>query len=482
MNMHIKRADLLKARDEKINAREKAMSEFESAAVAEKFEQKSFDAAKKAVNDIDLEIKALDDEIARVDEVRELALKSVKPAPDQTNTGRVPASAESDAYVKDKSLLLGGVAKMIALSDGSVHVAKQTVSEIYGESHPVTKALVTSVGSAGGYLVPPDVMAEVIPFLAARAIVRGAGPRNIPMPRGTMTMPSQNSAATASYGAEGQNSRKSQQTVGQRVASYKKLTALVPISNDMMRYANPAIDAFVRDDLVKVMARREDAAFILSMGTELEPRGYLGFANGWVVNNGGTPGVWSKSAASVLAANGTDPADSTGGNFITSTANFTLATVAAELAGAVNKLDMANVDPVKRVWMMHPRSKNYLYNVQNSLGIYVYRDEMNKGILLGYPFLTSTQIGTSYWDAAASNKDLSFVFLVEMDEDIILDSMQLELAVSREGTYYDENNALVSAFNRDETVIRAISEHDHQMRHDQAVAVIQGVRWAPALN
>ncbi len=85
MNMHIKRADLLKARDEKINAREKAMSDFESAAVAEKFEQKSFDAAKKAVNDIDLEIKALDEEIARVDEVRELALKSVKPAPDQTS-------------------------------------------------------------------------------------------------------------------------------------------------------------------------------------------------------------------------------------------------------------------------------------------------------------------------------------------------------------------------------------------------------------
>ncbi len=71
------------------------------------------------------------------------------------------------------------------------------------------------------------------------------------MPRGTMTMPSQNSAATASYGAEGQNVKKSQQSVGQRVASYKKLTALVPISNDMMRYANPAIDAFVRDDVVK---------------------------------------------------------------------------------------------------------------------------------------------------------------------------------------------------------------------------------------
>jgi hypothetical protein len=35
----------------------------------------------------------------------------------------------------------------------------------------------------------------------------------------------------------------------------------------------------------------------------------------------------------------------------------------------------------------------------------------------------------------ATNKDLSFVFLVEMTEDMILDSMQLELAVSRESAY-----------------------------------------------
>ncbi len=59
----------------------------------------------------------------------------------------------------------------------------------------------------------------------------------------------------------------SKPTFGQVVASFKKLTALVPVSNDMQRFADPAIDAYVRDDLVQVLARREDLAFIRGDGT-----------------------------------------------------------------------------------------------------------------------------------------------------------------------------------------------------------------------
>ena len=130
---------------------------------------------------------------------------------------------------------------------------------------------------------------------------------------------------------------------------------------------------------------------------------------------------------------------------------------------------------------MHPRSYNYLFNVQNSLGVYVYRDELTKGTLLGYPVKKTTQIGINYGDAG-SNRDCSFVFLVEMDEDMLLDSMQMELAVSREGTYFDASGNGTSAFQVDQTIIRAITEHDHQLRHDAAVAVIQFVRWAPAIS
>jgi len=255
----------------------------------------------------------------------------------------------------------------------------------------------------------------------------------------------------------------------------------VPVSNDMMRYADPAVDAFVRDDIVKVIALRQDLAFILGDGTLSTPMGWLYFANRWVGANGGTIGVWSTTAPSVEAVNGADLPNTTGGNFITSTYAFTLATVANELGGAVNRMDTANVPDTRRVWFMNPRCKNYLFNVQNSLGIYVYRDELSKGMLLGYPIKTTTQIGANYHDAAG-HANCTFVFLVEMDEDMILDSMSLELAVSREGTYIDSLGNTVSAFQNDQTLIRAIAEHDHQMRHDQSVAVIQAVGWQPAIS
>ncbi|WP_316214310.1 phage major capsid protein [Bradyrhizobium sp. SZCCHNR2032] len=459
--------------------RAKAYVDFK--AIAEKADFNDTD--QKALDDAEKVVKDLDGQIERAVRVQGLSAASAQPVAGQEKDATVPAAAETDKYVKDKSLMLGAVAKMIGAGGGNVYTARQAAQEAYGESHPVTKALLASVGSAAGFLVPPDVMTEVIPLLRAQAVVRSAGPRNIPMPRGTMTIPGAASAATAAYGAEGKPIGQTQQGVRQIVASYKKLTALVPISNDMMRYADPAIDAFVRDDLVKVMALREDLAFLMGDGTQDTPRGFLSFANGHVGSNGGTVGTWLTGGNSTFAVNGTDPANSTGGNFITSTAAYTLATAAAELGGAVNRLDQANVPDSKRVWFMNPRSYNYLFNVQNSLGVYVYRDELIKGTLLSYPYKKTTQIGTNFWDTTGTNKDLSFIMLVEMTEDMILDSTQLELAVSREGTYVDATTgATVSAFASDQTLIRAIAEHDHQLRHQASVAVIQGVRWAPAIS
>lgn len=440
-------------------------------------------------------VRDFDDQIKRALAAQELAAATAVPVPGQP---RVPASVETSPYLSDeaaqrlaqqrgtlpgsaRSVVVGGMIQMAAAGGGQLMLARQIAQETYGENHPVTRALITSQGSAGGFIVPPDYMNEIIELLRPLAMVRASNPRMIPMPRGTMTLPGQTSAATATYGSEVAKIPNTQQGVGQIVASFKKLRALVPVSNDMMRYADPAVDAFVRDDLVKVVALREDLAFIMGDGTQDSPIGYLYIANRWVALNGGTAGSWSTSGASVEAVNGADPANSTGGNFITSTSAFTLATVAQELGGAVNRLDSAVVPDMRRVWFMHPRSWNYLNNVQNSLGVYVYREELTRGTLLGYPVKKTTQIGTN-WQDASGNTDCSFVFLTEMTEDMLLDSMTMELAVSREGTYIDGSGNTQSAFQNDQTLVRAIEEHDHQMRHDQAVAVIQGVRWRPAIS
>ena len=415
-------------------------------------------------------VRALDDQIVRAKAASDLAGSTAQPVAGQPT---VAAAPETDRYVKERSLVIGGITKMLAVGGGSIYGARTAAIELYGESHPVTRALAVTVGSSGGFTVPEDYMAEIIPLLRAAAVVRSAGPRIIPMPRGTMRIPGQSSAASATYGSEVQKIATSQQGFNQIVASYKKLTALVPVSNDMLRYADPAIDAFVRDDLVKIVALREDIAFLTGDGTQDTPKGFLAFANDYVRMNAGTLGNWLTGASSTYAV---------GGNFITSNATYTLATVAAELGGAINRLDTALVPENRRVWFMHPRSFNYLNNVQNSLGVYVFRDELSRGTLLGYPFKKTAQIPINIYDSSSTNQDLSFVMLAEMTEAMVLDSMQLELAVSREGTYIDQSSNTISVFQNDQTLIRAIAEHDFQLRHAAAIAIIQNVRWAPAIS
>jgi HK97 family phage major capsid protein len=214
-------------------------------------------------------------------------------------------------------------------------------------------------------------------------------------------------------------------------------------------------------------------------GTADTPFGWLTFANDYVSDNGGTIGTFSTAAASTFAVNGTDPANSTGGNFITANETVTVDTVADELGGAINRLDSANVGSIRRVWFMSPRTKNYLVNARNSLSLYIWRDEMMDGTLLGYPFKVSNQIGNNYQSSA--HTDCSFIFLVEMPESILADSMQLELAVSRDASYVDSAGATISTFQNDQTLIRAIAEHDFSVRHRASVAVIQRVRYAPAV-
>jgi HK97 family phage major capsid protein len=464
-------------------------------------DQTEIDRLNKEVGQIDVKLQATaaeyDTEIKRAVDFQDAERVTSLPIPGQESHQRsLPAEPNNDPYTSkaaakaqglttNKGLIAVGMAKAMYMGgyvpQNGIAMAKST----YGEGHPVTealgrgfetgqrKALAAGIGPSGGFIVPPDYVNEIIELLRPRAVVRAANPRSMPMPRGTMTLPSQTAAASANYGSETGKIAASQQQLGDIVASYKKLTALVPVTNDLMRYASPAADAFVRDDLTKVIALREDLAFLTGDGTADSPKGFLGFANNYVANGGGTVGKWLATGNSTYAS---------GGNFITSNESYSLTTVANELGGLVNKLDAANVPDIKRRWFFNPRIFNYLNNLLNSLGVYVYRDELGRGTLLGYPFSKTTQIPVNLYDTTGAQTTGTFIFLVEMDDAILLDSMSLELAVSREGTYYDTTGTLQSAFQKDQTLIRAIAEHDFQMRHLPSIAVDQGVIWAPALS
>ena len=461
--------------------------------------QADYDRLKAEIAALDAKIEATageyDAEIQRAVDFQDAERRTAVAVAGQERQLTVAATVDEDPYTNDaaakaqghttkKGLLAVGMSKAMYMGGYVPRNGIEMAQASYGERHPVTmalsrgfasgtsKALAAGIGPSGGFIVPPEYVNEIIELLRPMVVVRAANPRSMPMPRGTMTLPAQTSAASATYGSETGQINASQQELGQIVATYKKLTALVPVTNDLMRYASPAADAFVRDDLVKVMALREDLAFLMGDGTQDTPKGLLGFANNYAANQGGTVGKWLTTGNSSYAV---------GGQFITSNETYSLTTVANELAGMDQKLDGANVSRMKRRWFFNPRIYNYLFNLLNSLGLYVYRDELMKGTLNTHPFSMTNQIGANFYDTNGASTIGTFIFLAEMDDAIILDSMSLELAVSREGTYYDTAGMLQSAFQKDQTLIRAIAEHDFQMRHLPSVAVDQGVLWAPAL-
>src|SRR6185312_2210972 len=92
-------------------------------------EGKSFDELKG-------KIEAFDAQAERIKAAQALAAETAQPVAGQD---KVPATVETDRYVKEKSLIVGGIAKMLGVGNGSLYTARQAAKDIYGESHPVTK-------------------------------------------------------------------------------------------------------------------------------------------------------------------------------------------------------------------------------------------------------------------------------------------------------------------------------------------------------
>ena len=306
------------------------------------------------------------------------------------------------------------------------------------ESH--AKALAASDATAGGFLVPPQYSQDIIEFLRAKSVVRQAGPIMIPMATGTFRIPKVTVGATASYIGENSAAPKTQQTFGNVTLTFKKLAALVPLSNDLLRYSSPGADAIVRDDVVRAMADAENRAFLRSDGTSGSPRGFLHWC---------------------LAS-----------QLINGNASASLANVTTDLGNLIVTLMNQNIPMTKPAWFWSPRTWNYLMTLQTTNGVFAFREEMMRGTFWGWPYYTSTAVPINL--TTLSRNAESEVYLIDMADVALGESLNLTVDASQEAAY-TEGGTLVSAFQNDQTVIRAISEHDLVMRRQESIAILQGV-------
>mgnify|MGYP001576008163 CR=1 FL=1 len=309
-------------------------------------------------------------------------------------------------------------------------------------------AMAATSPTDGGFLIPEQFSQDVIELLRPMSVVRSLAGRTLPMPTGTLNIPKITDGSTAYYQGENTNATKSALKTGNLKLTWKKLIALVPLSNDLVRYSSPSADSIVRTDMVRAIAQRENQAFLRDDGTNAGPKGLR---------------YWANPATNILDV---------------SNPTFDRATVATDLGRCILRLVDANVPLSKPGWLMAPRTWNYLRMLQTTTGAFIYQAEMNNGLLLGNPYKWSTQIPTNLSDhGRTTNGGETEIYFADFDDVIVGDAMSLRVDASMEATYVDGGNT-VSAFSQDQTVIRAITEHDFAVRRDVSVVVMNGVCWA----
>jgi len=349
-------------------------------------------------------------------------------------------------HKEDKGLATSRIIKLMFDSVEKKKDVRSLASDLY-KANPtdinerVSKALELSDFANGGALVPSQFMNEVIPYLNANSVFMGKIPQ-VPMGSGSMTIPKETSASTFYWGGElSTTSKDGSGTYGDIQLSAKKLDAQIVISNSLLRGATSIgldLETQIMTKLTRELAAEMEWKILEGTGSNNQPLGiYNKMASGNKFNSAGT----------------------------------TLANVTADLLGAVEKLEGANIMIENGQWIMSSRSKNYLLNLRNSLGVAEFAQNLIAGSLYGYAAGYSNYISNAY------SSTYSRVYLLDLAKLLLGFSKNLTMNVFPYGTYTDKSGNVQSGITKDTTTIMASVEFDLGMYYNTAAAVIEQVNW-----
>lgn len=447
-----------------INTRVQAIAMIESPSTAEIEE----------FNGLKVKFDQLGAQITRQEAAEQMAAAAAVPVENFTDPTAAPAvSAQPRDHKAEGQHSIATFFTFIHALDqakGNPHVAKDqvvnrlkvrddvktSVSSAFEQS--IQMAMNTESASGGGVFVPTTLAQNVIGYLFPNAVVRNTngGPLEIPMPSGNLDIGRISSAPTASY--TGRNA-----AVGVTSASTdkvslkaKKLTGLIPIAKDLLRMAgvSPAVDTLLTTTLGSAMSTAADIGMIRGDGAGSNIKGLRYWApNGNVLS------------ATPLAGK--------------STADGTLQQA---IRGDISRLKLAlrraNVGMTRPALLLHPDSFEYLASLQTTTGAKIFPEVEANGTFGQIPIGITTQIPANLTSGGAVGIG-SEIYLVDWNNWIIGTALPMEVAISYEASYTDAaTGQQVNAFERDETLVRMIVEHDLAPMHAVAVAVLDGVTWS----
>lgn len=293
-----------------------------------------------------------------------------------------------------------------------------------------TKAVNATTPSEGGFTVPLAFSSDYIDALFANTLIDKLGVRRVPLVHGNLSIPRMDSTSAISWGGEETVGDTTQPGFGEVNMHAKKLFAKSAITNTVIRESGVDVEGWIAEDLMRNAKIALDIALLKGTGSQYQPRGLKN-----------TTGV-QKSGSSKTAFGVDTPNDMEA------------------------LLEQANIPMENVKWLLSPKGKSWIKSTKFTTGPFAWATEMaTQKTLNGYEFLTSTTV--DYKKGASSASDYSDFWLGDWSQLLFGVSKDISIEVSRDGTFVS-NGQTISAFDRDLTLLRLITEVDFACRHPEA--------------
>ncbi|MDD1133591.1 phage major capsid protein [Pseudomonas shahriarae] len=399
---------------------------------------------------LETQFNALTDKISRAEQAERMAAASAVPLNESAQGLNSPPTHISGPHAPKLApgVRMAQMVRLLAAAQGNQHQAAQMAQQ-GGYPTEVAMALSTVTPGAGGVLVPQNFSTEIIEALRPMSVVRKMGTRSLPLNNGNLTMPRITGNTVVTYIGTETDIPVTGMTFADTKLSAKKAAAIVPLSNDLIANAgiNPRVDNVVVNDLAVSMGLSEDLHFIRSDGSGSLPKGMR---------------YWAQPF-NVLPAPIVD-------------SSLTLEKIDLFCGGMMLRLETANVMMKDCGWLMHPRVLRWLQTLRDGNGNKAY-PEIEQGLFKGYPVGLSNQIPVNL----GANGDETEFYFVNFADMMIGEDMDLTISFSSEASYKDADGNMVSAFQRDQTLVKVIAKHDFGPRHVECIVVAVNVKWGAGM-
>ena len=376
--------------------------------------------------------------ITRLEAAERSAAVVAKPVKATTQAPGVIVKAEAENYVG------AGMTRLvmsIAAAQGNVQDAAKFAAEELNDQ--AVSMAINSSSNSGGVLIPQNLHNEVIELLRDRTIIRKLGARSIPLPNGNMALPRLAGGATATYTGEGKDAKVSEARFDDVKLTAKTLIAMVPLSNQLIGRAGFNVEQLVLHDILTTIAVREDKAFMRDDGTGDTPIGMKARATEW---NRLLP--WED------------------------TAEVNLNTIDTYLDNIILMAMNGNSNMIRCGWGMSNRTWMKLYGLRDGNGNKVY-PEMSQGELKGYRIERTSAIPANLGGDGVESE----IYFADFNDVVIGEDGSMRVSFSQEASYQDGDGNLVSAFSRNQSLIRVVTEHDIGFRHPEGLVLGTNVRF-----